>query len=48
MLILELRLRLFLPPGEISLVPAEGETVEGLLDLESEHEVMIISEEDEN
>jgi len=38
----------FLPPGEMSLVPIVGQTVEGLLDLESEHEVMIISEEDEN
>jgi len=38
----------FLPPGEISLIPADGQTVEGLLDLESEHQVMIISEEDEN
>lgn len=38
----------FLPPGEMSLIPIVGQTVEGLLDLESEHEVMIISEEDEN
>merc|ERR1712125_273715 len=34
--------------GEMSLIPIEGQTVEGLLDLESEHQVMIISEEDEN
>merc|ERR1712232_1111953 len=34
--------------GEMSLIPIEGQTVEGLLDLESEHQVMIISEEDEH
>jgi len=38
----------FLPPGEMSLIPTDGETVETLLQLESEYEVMIISEEDEN
>merc|ERR1711935_407272 len=38
----------FLPPGEMSLIAVQGQTVESLLDLESEHSLMIISEEDEN
>lgn len=39
----------FLPPLEVSLIPPEyGERIEDTLALDSEHEVMIISEEDEN